>query len=242
MDARSTAVDDAVAFLERLRPSGPWVLTAIMPDPEPGQVYVDTITVFSADDAHVFLVKYDGKRNLYYSVNPTRVATTRKASKTNIAAIEFALADCDPREDETPEDAKARYLEALKTTGVPAPTFIVDSGNGLQFGWRLADPVRLPPLVEGELGSDVETRIKATMERLGAKAGTQNIDRILRLPGTLNLPNAPKRKHGRVVCPATLIEFNDGAFGLASFPLPEPEPKPKPRAKSSRKNCHLSCG
>ena len=34
------------------------------------------------------------------------------------------------------------------------------------------------------------------MLRLGAKAGTQNIDRILRLPGTINLPNAVKAKEG----------------------------------------------
>ena len=68
------------------------------------------------------------------------------------------------------------------------------------------------------------------MERLGAKAGTQNIDRILRLPGTINLPNAPKRKHGRVACTASLIEFNDGVHGLDAFPLP-PKEEPKPRAR-----------
>ena len=237
MDTHANTLDEAVAFLERLRPAGPWVLTAILPDPVPGQPPTITITANRRSEIRDFVSEHNGRRNLYYSVNPTRVATTKKASKTNIAAIEFALADCDPRDDESPEDAKQRYLVALKikNTEVPPPTFIVDSGNGLQFGWRLAAPLTLPPLGNGELNDeaktttdDVEARFKAVMERLGAKAGTQNIDRILRLPWTENLPNAAKRKHGRVPCQATLIEFNDGVHGLDAFPLP-PKEEPKPR-------------
>ena len=45
--------------------------------------------------------------------------------------------------------------------------------------------------------ADVEARSAALMVRLGAEAGTQNIDRILRLPGTINLPNKAKLKAGR---------------------------------------------
>ena len=45
------------------------------------------------------------------------------------------------------------------------------------------------------------------MVRLGSKAGTQNIDRILRLPGTTNLPNKKKLNTGRVACPTRLIRF-----------------------------------
>jgi hypothetical protein len=58
--------------------------------------------------------------------------------------------------------------------------------------------------------------------RLDAKAGTQNIDRILRLPGTINLPNAKKAKDGRVPCPTGLIWFNGASYDLHAFPLPEP--------------------
>jgi len=73
------------------------------------------------------------------------------------------------------------------------------------------------------------------MERLGAKAGTQNIDRILRLPGTQNLPNEKKRKDRRAVCSASLIEFNDSVHALAAFPLPDPEPKPKAKPDDNKK-------
>jgi hypothetical protein len=68
---------------------------------------------------------------------------------------------------------------------------------------------------------DVEDRAKAVMERLGSKAGTQNVDRILRLPGTTNLPNAKKLRDGRVPCPTKLLAFNGVRYSLDSFPLPE---------------------
>ena len=47
------------------------------------------------------------------------------------------------------------------------------------------------------------------MERLGSVAGTQNIDRILRLPGTTNLPNnkeaqgGPRRVPDQTDCSST---------------------------------------
>jgi hypothetical protein len=70
----------------------------------------------------------------------------------------------------------------------------------------------------------VEARSAELMRRLGAKAGTQNVDRILRLPGTINLPNAKKLKDGRVPCPTKLLGFNGAHYSLDSFPPPvEPE-------------------
>jgi Virulence-associated protein E len=65
---------------------------------------------------------------------------------------------------------------------------------------------------------DVEVRCKELMERLGGDAGTQNIDRILRLPGTTNLPNKTKLKKGRVVCPTSLVRFNGATCKLEDFP------------------------
>ena len=56
------------------------------------------------------------------------------------------------------------------------------------------------------------------MKRLGSVAGTQNIDRILRLPGTTNLPNKTKRERGRVPCQTKLIHFNGATCKLSDFP------------------------
>ncbi len=60
-----------------------------------------------------------------------------------------------------------------------------------------------------EYRAKVEAINAALMKELGAKAGTQNIDRILRLPGTINHPNAVKRRAGRVPCMATQLWFKD---------------------------------
>ena len=71
-------------------------------------------------------------RNLYYSVNPTRVPTTKKASKTNIAAIEFALADCDPRDDEIAGRGQGALPSGSRLT--------FESREGFRAGSRRASP------------------------------------------------------------------------------------------------------
>jgi hypothetical protein len=225
----------AADFLQQLRPGGPSVLTAIVPDGG-----TTTVTVQTADAALAFVHKYDGKRNLYYSVNPTRQAMSKKAAKVDIAAVEYALADLDPNDDETSESAKTRYLQQLNGTFEPKPTAIIDSGNGIQCIWRLDPPIALGEPIKGADGklayseedqakiADVEARVATVMLRLGSKAGTQNIDRILRLPGTTNLPNKRKVKDGRVPCPTRLISFNGAAYPLDAFPLPDPAEPNKP--------------
>src|SRR5262249_53568195 len=158
-----------------------------------------------------------------YSVNPLRNLMWKKAAKTDVAAIEYLLADLDPAAGETSEAAKARYLEQLNGSFEPKPTAIVDSGNGIECLWRLTNPIVLPEeeAVRKAIIADVEARSAALMVRLGAKPGTQNIDRILRLPGTTNLPNAKKRKEGRVECPTKLLSFNGASYPLELFPQPE---------------------
>jgi hypothetical protein len=218
---------EATDFLERLRPGGPWVLTAI----HPTQNSIKTLTAHNASEVHDFVRAHGGKWNIYFSVNPTRAAMRSKASKLDIAAIEFIISDLDPRDDESPQDAKARYLKALETFK-PAATAIIDSGNGIQALWKLetrfelAEPMgKTFPAENAAIIAEVEARSETLMNRLGSVAGTQNIDRILRLPGTTNLPNKKKIKAGRVACRARLISFNNSKYSLDAFPAPEPSGK-----------------
>jgi putative DNA primase/helicase len=210
---------ESVRFLDKLRPGGPWLLSAI--DPDNGSIL--TKTMHNLEAAEAFVRKWNGKRNLYYSVNPTRTELNKKAAKVDIAAIEYVLGDLDPNEGETSEAAKVRYLKALEHFE-PRPTALIDSGNGLQPLWRLQERIALGELERGKFAradqhtiADVEVRVAAIMLRLGAKPGTQNIDRILRLPDTINLPNAKKRKEGRTKCPTKLLWFDDTSYPFKAF-------------------------
>jgi hypothetical protein len=224
-ELRAALSDDSIEFLEKLRPGGPWILTAIEPDGKP-----KTITANKPSEARDFIRVHNGRRNLYFSVNPTRTSLAKKAAKADIAAIEYILADLDPAERESSADAKARYQAQLETFE-PRPTFIIDSGNGIQVLWRVTVPIVLGKPMPGEGGRlsyspedeakivDAEARSEVMMLQLNAKAGTQNIDRILRLPGTINLPNAKKKREGRVECPTRLIEFNDVSHSFDASPV-----------------------
>jgi predicted P-loop ATPase len=212
---------EVATFLRQLRPDGPWLLTAIEPDGP-----TETVTAQTLKQARAFVQKHDGRRNLYYTLNPVKAVVTSKPSKKDIAAAEYLHADLDPREDESPADAKARYLTAL-SAHEPAASIVVDSGNGLQALWRLDQPV---PLDAPGAIADVEVRSKVLMIQLGGTAGTQNVDRLLRLPGTNNLPNAVKRKAGRVPCRAKPVSFSDARYPLEAFekdsnPSDGPHPK-----------------
>jgi hypothetical protein len=169
----------------------------------------------------------------------------KKATKEDIAAVEFIPIDLDPADGEASEAAKARYLKQLNGGFEPKPTAMIDSGNGLNGLARLKPRIELGEPVNGKFSTedqakiaDVEARAAAMMRRLGAKAGTQNIDRILRLPGTVNLPTAAKRRKGRTECQSKLLWFNDTSYPLDAFPKEEASnpfgafPEERPRDES----------
>jgi hypothetical protein len=232
-------------FLVKLRPNGPWVLTAIIPDGT-----TDTKTFTDLGKARGFIAAYNGHRNLYYAINPCRSDMWSKPAKTDIAVIEFVHADLDPNSavKEASEQAKQRYQAHLERLN-EKPTVLVDSGNGLQGLWKLQQPIALGAPIKDDKGEwtysdedkakiqDAEDRSKALMQRLGAKPeGTQEISRIFRLPGTINIPNRNKLARGRKRCPTKLIDFHATTFALDDFPLPEPKPKAQEQAEHTPRN------
>ena len=209
---------EAVDFLLALRRTGPWLLTAIVPD---GPTTTETAT--SPQEVDRFVAKYDGRQNLYYSVNPTKRSMRKKPAKTDILHAEYAHVDIDPVGDETSDAAKARGLAALEGFDKP-PTIVVDSGNGIQALWRLDRPATV---------EQIEAVNRALADRLGGDKATWNADRILRLPGTRNLPTQKKREKGRVECQSRLIAVNASAYPLAAFDTASADTAPA--SKTSRK-------
>jgi len=101
--------------------------------------------------------------------------------------------DIDPRAGKLLEEERERDLRLL-TDYDPPPTFVIDSGRGLQGFWRLAEPLVLGG---DKRRAEMEAEPYNTqIERdLGAGA-CHNVDRVMRLPGTINVPNARKRNRG----------------------------------------------
>lgn len=226
--AAPASANESVRFLKFLRRRGPWLLIAIHPD----KGLRECAAVSSEPEVLEFICKHNSESNVYYSLNPTRSAMSKKPAKSDIAAIEYLHTDLDPREDEAPEAAKARYLTNLDNF-TPRPGVIVDSGNGIQALWPLSEPVDLTGEDRIERISDIEERNAAITRALGCSdVSTKNVDRILRLPGTTNHPNAVKRKKGRGVCRARLLATEGGACALDDFPQPQPQPQANPKARA----------
>ena len=199
----------AIRFLQRLAPNRPWVLTAIVPD---GVTLTRTFS--NGEDARRFVANHNVAKNTYYSINPTKTALSKKASKQDIAAVEYLHVDADPGPDETPNDFKAR-MRPLILAYKPTPTFIIDSGNGIQLLWRLKAAVEI---TGNEVIEDIEARNHALALAFHANPLTRNIDRLFRLPGTTNFPNRSKRDRGRTQCRAKLLRQNETAYPLSEFP------------------------
>ena len=143
----------------------------------------------------------------------------------------FGLAlhvDIDPRAGEDLEAERARALGLLTTNlpaGVPAPTVIVFSGGGYQGFWRLEEPIP----INGDLAQAEDAkRYNQRLETLFGADQCHNIDRIMRLPGTVNVPDERKAKKGRVPMLAHVVPMGD----WPSYPLSRFEPAPAVRSAS----------
>jgi hypothetical protein len=216
---------NAVKHLERLRPSGPWVLTAIAPD---GRIKTETFT--HPERAREFIVETNDRGyGVYYSLNPTKQSMTSKAAKTDIARVEYLHVDADPNEDESPEAFKARMLPKVDAFE-PAPTFVIDSGNGLHLLWRLQQAVEI---TDDRVIADIEACNYALARAFGADPSPRDICRILRLPGTVNYPSAPKREKGRKKCWAKRLRYRDVAYPLAAFTTYAPIERRKRAAETT---------
>ncbi|MBB5212621.1 virulence-associated E family protein [Microbulbifer hydrolyticus] len=209
--------DAAVRFLQQFRPGGPWVLAAISPSGEKPKVLTMSFGKDRVSDMAHWVQSYQGKRNLYFHVNPTMRPLSKKAAKSDVASLDWLHVDIDPRPGEDVHEERERALSLLTTAlpkGVPAPTVIVDSGGGYQAYWRLetAEPI------DGDVATAEELeRYTRHLEAVFGADNCHNVDRIMRLPDTVNVPDAKKRKKGRKAALARLVTFTENSYSLGEF-------------------------
>src|SRR5664279_4238010 len=121
--------DQGLDFLRKLRPHGPWALTGIVPD---GATITNTFLEANQSACREFIrTNNAGGHNMYYTINPVRNSVRKKPTKAEILGAEFAQVDADPTEGESSEAFKARFLPILQAF-IPAASFVIDSGNGVQ--------------------------------------------------------------------------------------------------------------
>lgn len=179
-------------------------LTAITPD---GSTSTATFQRAQGIQLRAWIAREQSNgRNIYFQPNETPPGCTKKPAKGEMVASLCRHADIDPDDEHFPiAEERERLLklgEVLRTILTP-PSAIIDSGNGLQLLWATTRE----PLTR-EAVCRVENENRAVEAALGAR-GTHDVSRLLRLPGTVNFPNAKKRHRGRSVSHARLIHTSE---------------------------------
>jgi len=206
--------DEAITFLQALDATGTHNLVAIHPVTQ--QVTGCTFAPNTWENVRAWIAAREGRDNLYFSVNePKDTAPSEKLAKRDIARIRALWVDIDPRPD-VPLDAERTRLQGVVTSALHSgcpPTVALDSGGGVQMFWILDQKVGL----EGSQPRRwAEAEGKALARRFNADA-THNIDRIMRVPGTLNLPTSAKRAKGRVTAPARVLTPFGARYSLEAL-------------------------
>lgn len=213
----------SIEFLRRWSPEEPWVLTSIIPDG--GRTTTETFYPEKADECAAWIEERQGRQNIYFTVNPVNRDVRSKPKKSDMRGMRALHVDVDPRPGEEFADERVRGLKVLQDFA-PQPTVIIDSGGGFQGFWLLE---------EEEACNGTDTRIaeleayNLQIEVLTQGDSCHNIDRIMRLPGTINVPGEKKRKKGRVPALAKVVQ---GSWSLR-YPLEDFTPAPRVQTPDS---------
>lgn len=189
-------------FLSTIYPQGPWCLTAIDPEKKKGP---ETRTFYPAtkDRLLAWLALHSGTRNLYWHVNPVSHEVEKKAEREDIKEVCYFHVDVDPGLTDSLQKEQERILAMFlpeqlggkPKKGVPLPTFVVFSGGGYQAFWKLATAIQ----INGDLTrAEDAKRYNQQLENIYGADRCHNIDRLMRLPGNMNIPDAKKVAKGRV--------------------------------------------
>lgn len=168
-------------------------LVAIMPDAPKGTLPHGKYFGSDVDAALSWAAKVNGNGwGVYWTLNYVGPSVGTKPKKDDIQAARGAHCDLDPPKDGRAWD-KGEAIGALADHTAP-PSLVIDSGNGLQPVWLLDEPARE--------WSQIEATNTGIRDTFGGD-DCHNIDRLLRVPGSVNYPSQTKRARGYLPCMAT---------------------------------------
>lgn len=228
--------DTAIAFLRSLRPNGIHQLVALRPDAVEGKKNQECLTVqLKGNEAHFrdFILAWHSKGwGVYYSTNAVKAGLYKKAAKVDVTQLYGIYCDIDPEPVEGNEDPVAHRAEervrllakaeAMARDAVAPPTFVVDSGGGIQATWLLDTPVEATPdnivLLEAH-GSGLAQKLR---EEGYCADKVQDVNRLLRLPGSINFPKGKKRLQGQRPALARLLHAGGRRYTVEELALIAP--------------------
>ncbi len=204
-------------FLKFIYPIGPWTLTSISDSTLKARTFSDR----EIGDMQRWLETQNGQVNLYWQINKLRChPETNKATLQQVLELNRLHVDLDPRKGQFDRNNERQLILSLldneprlKEIGLPGgPSLIIDSGNGFWGFWNLAQAMPIIGANEQELrecaaefGRYNRWIVEVLNDALNAssKDGAReiadtchNLDRIARLPGTFNIPDAKKKAAG----------------------------------------------
>ncbi len=162
---------------------------------------------------------------------PKPDAPDKKLGKVDIAKVRAVCIDLDPDKKVLKEEGgferererlAERMFELREDPRFP-PTFTVDSGGGHQAFWRLSESVPV-----GEDFAQAEAQGYGFVRHFGGDS-VHNLDRIMRLPGPLNVLDAGKRKLGRKPAQARLVYDSGKTYRLEDLAAWIPPVTPPPQ-------------
>ena len=145
--------------------------------------------------------------DVYFGVNP-RIGNGGK--KENVHYLSLFHAEIDygitGHKKQSAHESYEEALNAIQSFSME-PTLIIHSGGGFHCYWVLSNPVKV-----SDIGiSVIESINRNLLLKLGGDPGTHNIDRVLRIPGTLNfkIPDNPR--------PVSLIAITHKRYDYEDF-------------------------
>lgn len=232
-------IDAAISFLQQWDARGLWCLSAF--DPDTRKQETRTFRFDQLNEAKAFLHWRSGRSNVYFSPNRVERILNKKAEKEDISQAICLHVDIDPPAPNKVRGEDANVIDIAASADDAAlelaqfrasaidrlnafelrPSVVVNSGGGVQAFWLLADGGVSVSNAANKNGAAERLRVEEINRGLAKIFGgdhCHNIDRIMRLPGTINIPDDKKRKKGRVRAEAFVIWAEWGAkYELSSF-------------------------
>jgi hypothetical protein len=233
-------INQALQFLDILDPGGRHTIASEAPfGAKDGGPLWEAGSTFEAHQRDLMIKDIQKrqvrKSNVYYSVNrPCKISDRQgKGGKNNIDDIILIRAmafDIDFTSFERDQEAVLSFIDKDLEL---RPSLVVNTGGGFHLIYLLKEflGVRIYPNEKEandestrfrsfvtNLGHDFETLLRSKLKDLPIKVDNMsNVDRVMRLPGTINYPKAEKLAKGQIIALAHIVKNYSDKYDIADL-------------------------